>query len=40
MAESIQDAIKKEHRAQITDIYMDEDWKKDKLVKSEKVGFK
>ncbi len=39
MAKDLKDAVKREREGKITDVYMDEEWKKDKTIKSEKVGF-
>lgn len=40
MAKNVKDAIRKEKESQIVNIYMDDEWKKGKISKSEQVGFK
>lgn len=39
MASNVKDAIKKEKQSKIVNIYMDDEWKKSKIAKSEQVGF-
>lgn len=40
MAKNVKDAIKKEKESNIVNIYMDDEWKKNKISKSDHVGFK
>jgi len=40
MAKDAKDAIKKEKNEPVKDVWIDEEWKKDKIIKSDKLGFK
>lgn len=40
MAKDIQEALEKEAKEPVQEIYMDNDWKLNKQSKSDKIGFK
>lgn len=40
MAKNVKDALRLEKESKVVNIYMDDDWKKNKVSKSEPVGFK
>jgi len=39
MAKDAQHAIKKEKKIPVADVWMDEEWKRDKIIRLKKVGY-
>lgn len=39
MAKNVQEALRKDREASIVNVYMDDEWKKNKVAKTEQLGF-